>query len=494
MPSATPGSRYPVNVSYFFHIAVFLCITFLFGKIEPVEPLTPYGMNVIGVFMGVIYAWVFIDIIWPSMVGLLALITLDVMPAQELLNKGFGDPVVVMMMFIFVFSAAIDHYGLSKFISRWFVSRKCVAHRPWMLTFTLLASVSLLGGLTSATPAAVIGWSLLYGIFDLCGYQKKDGYPIMMIIGTVYAAQLGMSLVPFKSIPFVAISAYEKLSGVPIDYTSYMLVAITGCFLCLLLFILLGKFLFRPDVSRLVSLDINALITNEDMKLSGIQKLLLVFLLALIIFMMIPGFLPKDLAVTVFFKKMGSTGVCILLVAIMCAIRIKGKTLLPFRSMVNEGVAWPIIFILAFTLPLAGPLSDPKSGITGFMLDMLQPLFHSDSSLLFILCMGGVAVIMTQFINNTALVVALMPIVYAYCSTKNVAAEMPVILITIAGCLAFLTPAASSTAAMLHGNDWVTTRNIWKISPILIALSLLIVGMVIIVFGTLFFSTVLERP
>ena len=486
MASVAAGPQNSGNVNYFFHIIVFLCITFLFGKLDPIAPLTPFGMNTIGVFLGVIYAWVFIDIIWPSMMGLLALMLLDVLPATALLNKGFGDPTVIMMMFIFVFSATLDRYGLAKYISLWFVSRKCVMGKPWRLTFALLLAIAILGGLTSATPAAVIGWSLLYGVFDICGYKKGDGYPIMMIIGTVFAAQLGMSLVPFKSLPLVAISAYEKLSGTSVDYALYLLASLTTCLFCLLLFIALGKHLFRPDVSKLESLDIKLIIKESDMTLTGIQKLLLVVLVALIIFMMLPGFLPKDLAVTIFFKKIGNTGVCILLVALLCAIRVKGKALLPWRAMVNEGVAWPIIFILAFTLPLAGPLSDPKSGITAFMLEMLQPLFGSGSGTIFVLCMGIVAVIMTQFINNTALAVALMPVVHTYCSTNGVSSELPVILITIACCLAFLTPAASSTAAMLHGNDWTNTKSIWKIAPFLIVLSLIVASAVVILIGKVF--------
>ena len=52
--------------------------------------------------------------------------------------------------------------------------------KPWRLTFALLLAIAILGGLTSATPAAVIGWSLLYGVFDICGYKKGDGYPIMI--------------------------------------------------------------------------------------------------------------------------------------------------------------------------------------------------------------------------------------------------------------------------------------------------------------------------
>lgn len=109
--ASAAGPQNSGNVNYFFHIIVFLCITFLFGKLDPIAPLTLFGMNTIGVFLGVIYAWVFIDIIWPSMVGLLALMLLDVLPATALLNKGFGDPTVIMMMFIFVFSATLERYA-----------------------------------------------------------------------------------------------------------------------------------------------------------------------------------------------------------------------------------------------------------------------------------------------------------------------------------------------------------------------------------------------
>ena len=64
--------------------------------------------------------------------------------------------------------------------------------------------------------------------------------------------------------------------------------------------------------------------------------------------------------------------------------------------------------------------------------------------------------------------------------------KLPVILITIACCLAFITPAASSTAAMLHGNDWTNTKSIWKIAPFLIVLSLIVASAVVILIGKVF--------
>ena len=147
-------------------------------------------MNLIGIFLGVLYGWIFIDIIWPSMAGLLALMLIGGMKPNELFQTSFGDPLVMMMFFIFVFCATINYYGLSKFISLWFITRKCVAGKPWLFTYTFFLSIMLLGALTSASPAVVIGWSILYGICDKCGYQKGEGYPTMMVFGIVYAAQI----------------------------------------------------------------------------------------------------------------------------------------------------------------------------------------------------------------------------------------------------------------------------------------------------------------
>ena len=146
---------------YYVHSFLCLLIMFGFGQLPPVEPLTALGMRLIGIFLGLLYGWIFIDIVWPSMAGLLALMLVGGMKPVALLNRSFGDPIVVMMFFIFVFCATINHYGLSRFISLWFITRKFVAGRPWVFTFTFLASMFILGGLTSASPAAIIGWSIL---------------------------------------------------------------------------------------------------------------------------------------------------------------------------------------------------------------------------------------------------------------------------------------------------------------------------------------------
>ena len=313
------------DAMYYVHSFLCLLIMFGFGQLPPVEPLTALGMRLIGIFLGLLYGWIFIDIVWPSMAGLLALMLVGGMKPVALLNRSFGDPIVVMMFFIFVFCATINHYGLSRFISLWFITRKFVAGRPWVFTFTFLASMFILGGLTSASPAAIIGWSILYGICDVCGYKKGDGYPTMMVFGIVFASQVGMSLIPFKQAALTVFSAYETMSGVGIDYAKYMLIAACSCVLCSHLFIALGKYVFKPDMEKLKKLDASKLDTDGALELSKVQKLILCFLFALVALLLLPNFLPADLFISRFLKSIGNTGICVFLVTVMCFLKVDGK-------------------------------------------------------------------------------------------------------------------------------------------------------------------------
>ena len=385
----------PVSASYVLHSVICLAIMFGFGLLEPVAPLTELGMRLAGIFLGVLYGWILIEIVWPSLAGLLAMMLVGGMTPVQLLNNSFGHPIVQMMFFIFVFCATINHYGLSKFISLWFITRKCVAGRPWFFTFTFLSSIFILGALTSASPAALIGWSILYGVCEICGYKKGEGYPTMMVFGIVFAAQIGQSIIPFKQVALTVFSAYETLSGTGIDYARYMLVASLICVGCALFFIVMGKYIFRPDMSKLLALKAEELDKDGALQLDGRQKTILVFLFLLVALLLAPNFLPADFFLTRLLKAIGNTGIVILLVTVMCAIKVDGKALLNFKVMVDSGVTWGIVLLLAFVQPLTIGMAREDSGITAFLMQLIMPLFGESSQMIFALCIGLAAVLLT---------------------------------------------------------------------------------------------------
>lgn len=484
---ATPAKKSFNAPMYYLHTAICLFIMFAFGQLPPLEPLTPLGMNLIGIFFGVLYGWIFIEIVWPSLAGLLALMLIGGYKPMMLLNKSFGDPVVQMMFFIFVFCATISHYGLSRFISLWFITRNFVKGRPWIFTLTFLGSIFLLGGLTSASPAAIIGWSILYGVCELCGYKKGDGYPTMMVFGIVFAAQVGMSMIPFKQVPLTVFSAYETMAGVGIDYGKYMVIAILVCILSAIFFVLMSRYIFRPDMSKLVDLDVSKLDTEGTLQLNKVQKVILFFLILLVALLLAPNFLPRDFFVTRFLKAIGNTGIVVLLVTIMAAIKVDGKALLNFKIMVDSGVTWGIVLLLALVQPLSGAMAKPESGITPFLMQVLDPLISGGSPLFFALFIGFAAMALTQVMNNGAVGVAFMPILNSYCQATGVPPEIPLIMIVMNVHYAFLTPAASASAALLHGNDWSDTKNIWKTAPLVLLMIYAVTAVVTVLLGNILF-------
>ena len=77
----------------------------------------------------------------------------------------------------------------------------------------------------------------------------------MMVFAIVFAAQTGMSLIPFKQAALIVLVAYQSMSGYSMDYGKYMLLAIIICGARCVVFIFLGKYIFRPDMSKLLALE-----------------------------------------------------------------------------------------------------------------------------------------------------------------------------------------------------------------------------------------------
>ena len=309
----------------------------------------------------------------------------------------------------------------------------------------------------------------------------------MMIFGIVFAAQVGMCMIPFKQVPLTVIGAFENISGIQIDYAKYMLIAILCCVACSILFVLIGKFIFRPDVSKLANLDASKLDKGNNLQLTKVQKIVLSFLFALVALLLLPSFLPKDFILTKFLTGIGGTGTCIFVVGVMAAIKVDGKPLLPMKKMIDKGVAWGIIFLLAVVQPLSAAMTVEDSGITAMLMKFLNPIFGGHSPIFFMLVIGLIAAVLTNVMNNGALGVALMPIVFSYCTANQIDPQMSVIMIVLCVHLAFLTPAASSSAALLHGNEWIRSGDIMKSAPIVVAASWIIMSAITLMLGTMIF-------
>ena len=96
-------SKSGVGVKYCVNSAISLILMFGFGYLPPIGGITQLGMQILGIFLGMVYGWISVSIPWPSMAGLIALIQTGYMSSGDVIKASFGESNVVLMFFIFIF-------------------------------------------------------------------------------------------------------------------------------------------------------------------------------------------------------------------------------------------------------------------------------------------------------------------------------------------------------------------------------------------------------
>ena len=70
--------------------------------IPPIEPLTKIGMQLGGIFIGLVYLWSTVDLLWPCLLGIIALAFTDYVDFYGIL-PAFEDYTTLFMLFSMVF-------------------------------------------------------------------------------------------------------------------------------------------------------------------------------------------------------------------------------------------------------------------------------------------------------------------------------------------------------------------------------------------------------
>ena len=460
------------------HITITVVIMFGFQYLPPIEPITPLGMNLLGIFIGLVYAWSTTSMIWPSLLGMVAILFSDVVPLKTFLADGFGNETVVFVLFIFVFAAIIDEAGATSYLTSWFLSRKWIAGHPWRLVFLILVASYFASAAASIFATIVILWSIVYNICGRFGYKPYDKFPTLMLIGIPLVAVMGGCLFPFKVTPMVFMGAYKALTGMTIDYFKFVCFTFPMGFVTILVYMFVCKFIFKLDLSPLKSIS-NDLIPAEELILNKKQKIVFTLLAAFMILSLLPGLLPKTFILAQILSKIEATGILLIILVIMLWIRIDGKPLYDFKKM-SSGIVWDMLLLFIVVFPLSSYLVADGTGIKLFLVNTISPLVQDKPLIIFILVMTVVPTLLTNVANNAVVALVFLPVLFSVSESIGVN-PTPIAMTLVFLCtLAFMTPAASVQAAMLFGNvEWLRAKDIYRY----VAVSLFFLMVVYIVLG-----------
>ena len=479
-PAAPKGSTPTENGLYYVNSLIGILLIFGFGHLPPFEPVTPVGMQVLGIFLGMIFLWSFVSILWPSLLGILALGLSDFAPMKKVLLMSFGDVVPILVFFAMVLFGAIQHSGVTRYISRWFLTRKVINGKPVVFSFVFIYTTYILAALSAnILPALLFMWAILYGVLEDVGYKKGDRYTALMVIGTMFGAISGQAAKPFTGSALMMVGAYEKVAKTQLDYLPYMLFGLVMSTLGILFYCLLMKFVFRPDMGRIRDISVERFKKDALPPMDLRQKILFVSLFGYLTLVLLPSVLPKSIAFIGLINKLGPWGVVIAFVAVLCLIRVDGKPVVDFKEIAGKYVVWDVYFLVCMAMVISDALTAESTGITAFLTNSLNPLLGGRSELTLAIIVILFSVPITQFANNAVMGVLLMPIIKVFSEQSGGSFVALATLMIFALHVAILTPAASPYAAILYGNSsWVDRKDIVKYG---LAITLLAIFLYIVI-------------
>ena len=120
------------NKAYYVNLIIYILITFGIGFLQPFGEITELGMKCLGVFIGSIYGWLTLGLIFPSLFSILALSLIGFTNVQQAYVDGFAYFLVPTTIIMFIFSGAMSRTGVTIWLTEWLMSRKIIVGRPWI--------------------------------------------------------------------------------------------------------------------------------------------------------------------------------------------------------------------------------------------------------------------------------------------------------------------------------------------------------------------------
>lgn len=473
------------NMKIAIKVAIMLLVTFGVGYLPPFGDITPFGMKVLGAFLGTLFGWLTLDFIVSSFVGLLALgIAGWAGGISGTMAQGFSDSTVVLMVFSFILVAGLNKVDLTGALAAWLLTRKFAQGKPYVILAVIMAAAFLIGAVSSFASMLLL-WNIMYKIADKVGLEKRSNLMAYMLTGIVLFAGNGGYLFPWKGGSIMFASPLTGL-GVTIPQVQWYSIVIVSTIAFIAFWILLA-FVMRLDVSGFKNED---LFTEfEGFKWSKEQLWGLGMFAFVILFLTIPEFLPATPFVKLW-KSIGIIGVTIIIVTVGYVVSVNGKRLFTnIAELCKEGMMWDVWIMIIATMPLSAAMKSADTGIITTAINFAMGLFGDMHWILFTIVCAVVTGLLTQVTHNIVIALVMFPPLAQMCINMGGSPILWWFVNFWAIVAAYTTPAASGYAAILHGNtEWLSPKQAYGFGFGTLVISWLGSFLVLIPFYLLFFN------
>ena len=442
-----------------------LCM-FLGKVLPPMGGLTSAGMQVLGIFAGVLVMWLTIAIHCPSLLGIAMLATVPGLNLNKLLAVSVGNSTFSFLLFTFMCTYALSKTPFVKRCAIRFICSRIARKGSWWFLISYCASVLIIGMFMSPVVLFVIYLPILDAICEELQLQNKDSLTNSMVLGQLICAEMSCGMTPIAHVfPIMALGFYSAATGKTIAYGDYMMFAVPVGLICFGALMLIFRFVLKPNMSKIANLDFDALEKTVP-PMEKYEKIVLSICALVVIMWIVPGFLKSSCpGIYQFFKNQGTAFPPLVGASLLCLLTLGGKPLLDFKEAVSKGVDWSSIIMAAGTLALGAAMTNKTVGITEWITQTIAPLLQSASAASLVLFLIAWASIQTNVSSNMVTVTVVTAIAIPLCNATNGAVNTAVVcaLIGMIASYAYATPPAHPAVALAIGSEKTTTGQVLKL-------------------------------
>lgn len=464
-------------------LAIYLAVVAVFYVIPPIAPITVAGMHLVGVFFAAIIGWSFSEHYWPSILTMILFPFTGMTNLAGMIQMGIGNDTCFFLILIFILVSFLTETGADTYVAAFLMTRKFLKGHPWRLIFMLFVVAWVLSTFCGNFPGMIITWAIIYKICAALGYKPFDKFSNILVFGVAVMGAISLSAVPWANNALVILGSYMASTGDTVNYLHYLAYSVPFGLISIAGYLLLAKFLFRLDVSKLKDFDPN-IFSKEELELTFERKVALGALAALILLILVPSVMPKTSFIGQLSAATGLTIKTLLIFLVLSFITKDGKAIFELPKLASKGVPWNMVLMVFGIMGFVSLLGSADAGISAFLAKTFTPMFANASVLTLFILVLLITILLTNFMINMVVAVIMIS------ATMPIAAQLGadplqlVYLITVSATIAFMLPAASAASCCLFANtEWVRGKDVYPLAfPTIIMMALVALGWNFILF------------
>lgn len=483
-------------------MVVGIALMVFFRFLPAPEPITPVGMTMLGIFLGLIVLWSFVDTVWPTFLGIIFFgqIAFQVYPNStatagiyDATNRALGNWFVTDLICLLMVCYVLKETGIMRRITLWFLTRRAASKSAWGFTFMFFLAVYVIGLFMEMAAACVILWTLSEEIFDTLGMTTEDKWPRMITVGLTFMTGILNGATPIcHAFPLIFMGAYTGITGEAVNWIQYMLVAVPVCTLICLGILAFFRWGVRPDMKKLKEADFGKIAQlRADMgPMSVREKIMTGIAIVLIIFWILPSIVSMaapGTAIAVWLDSLKATTPLLAAVVLMCVIHIEGKPLLNVQEAIANS-QFTMVFFVAGILMMANALGESTTGVVAWMNEFLTPLVANMGMFGVCAVVSVASIILTNFTSNVTVGVLMMSVGVPIAISMGFNPLLIAACVSIGSQAAYCLPSSVGPVGLCYANPYGGAKYVFPWGLAATGISIVICVLTIPVFGGLVFG------